>query len=60
MIDVKHKRCPCGNHVIYNIPGEKPMFCSKCKTGDMTDVVSKKCLCGKQPVYNVPGETVGM
>jgi hypothetical protein len=60
MDDVVSKRCPCGNHVIYNIPGKKPMFCSKCKTDGMVNVMNKRCPCGKQPVFNVQGEKAGV
>ena len=57
MIDVMNKRCPCGTHPVYNVPGEKkPICCKDCKTDDMVDVKNKKCPCGKNPVYNVPGK----
>ena len=62
MIDVVHKRCPCGKiSPIFNVPWEtKGVCCSKCKTGDMIDVFHKRCPCGKTPKFNVPGETVGV
>ena len=63
MIDVVHKRCPCGSlSPVFNVPGEKKgVCCSKCKTADMIDVVSKRCSCGKiTPKFNVPGEKKGV
>ena len=41
----------------FNIPGEKPRYCSRCKSDDMVDVKSKKCVCGNvRPSFNFPGE----
>ena len=65
---IKHKEnrkpqysiCQCGKHTpLYNLQGEtKPIYCSKCKTGEMEDVRNKRCQCGKhQPSFNLPGET---
>jgi hypothetical protein len=57
MVDVKHKRCPCGNHPNFNLPGETVGVCCKeCKTDDMVNVVSKRCPCGNHPIYNLPGD----
>ena len=52
-------RCSCGTYAAFNVPGEKPKYCSKCKTPEMIDVKNKKCPCGKQPIFNVPGEKTG-
>jgi hypothetical protein len=62
MIDVVHKRCPCGSiSPNFNMPGQtKGVCCSKCKTDEMIDIVSKRCRCGKKPVYNVPGGSKGV
>ena len=51
------KRCPCGKQPIYNVSGEKPICCIKCKTDGMVNVVNKRCPCGKTPKFNVPEET---
>ena len=56
-----YKKCPCGKHPKFNVPGEtKGVCCSKCKTDDMIDVVHKRCPCGKQSNFNVPGEKIGV
>ena len=56
-----YKKCVCGTHPKFNMPGEKkPICCAKCKTGEMINVKVKKCPCGKSPVFNVPGETKGV
>ena len=48
MIDVVHKKCPCGTIPNFNVPGEtKGIRCLKCKTDEMINVVSKLC-----PGYN--------
>jgi len=48
----EHKR-----QATYNIEGQPPRFCSKCKTEDMVDVRNKRCHCGKsQPIYNFKGQ----
>ena len=61
MIDVIHKKCPCGKIPIYNLPGETVGICCKvCKTPEMVDVNHKKCPCGKIPSFNIPGETIGI
>ena len=61
MIDVAHKKCPCGTIPSFNLSEEtKGICCVECKTDDMVIVVSKLCLCGKQPKFNLPGETVGI
>lgn len=55
------QKCSCGKYSSFNMPGKKPMFCSKCKTGDMVNVISKRCSCGTlSPNFNVPGETKGV
>jgi hypothetical protein len=51
------KRCLCGKQPIYNVLGEPPICCIKCKTDDMINVVSKRCPCGKTPKFNVLGQT---
>lgn len=56
-----YKKCPCGNHVMYNVPGEtKPICCKNCKTDDMIYVMNKRCQCGKTPKFNLIGETKGV
>jgi hypothetical protein len=61
MINVVHKRCPCGKHPIYNVPEEKkPICCSKCKTDEMINVVANKCPCGKQAFFNIIGKRNGV
>jgi len=48
MVNVKNKRCQCGNHnPIYNLKGLKPEYCSECKLTDMVNVVSKRCIHNK-------------
>ena len=54
------QKCSCGNQTIYNIPGEKPICCKKCKTAKMIDVRNNKCPCGKRPSFNVPEEKAGL
>ncbi len=54
------KRCPCGKQPIYNVSGEKPICCIKCKTDEMIDVVNKRCPCGTRPKFNVPEEKIGI
>lgn len=54
------RKCQCGKYASFNIPGEIPICCSKCKTVDMVDVIHNKCPCGKQPIYNMQGEKVGV
>jgi hypothetical protein len=61
MIDVLHKKCPCGTHPKFNVPGEKiGVCCSKCKTGEMVDVAHKRCSCGNRPLFNTLGKTIGV
>jgi len=62
MVDVFHKRCPCGKQPNFNLSGQKiGICCVKCKTDEMINVVTvKKCPCGKQPHFNVPGENLGI
>ena len=60
VIDEMPRKCPCRKHAYFNVLGEKPICCSKCKTGEMIDVVSRKCPCGKRPYFNVLGETKGI
>ena len=56
-----YKKCPCGNHVIYNVTGEtNPICCKSCKTDDMIYVMNKRCQCGKTPKFNLIGETKGV
>ena len=53
-----YKKCPCGNHPIYNVPGQsKPTCCKICKTDEMIDVKHKKCPCGNRPLYGIKGES---
>ena len=55
------KKCSCGNHPIYNMPGEKKRICCKdCKTNGMVDVAHKRCPCGNRMLYNMPGEMKGI
>ena len=49
------RKCPCGKHAYFNVLGEKPICCSKCKTNGMIDVKNKRCPCGKHPIFNIPG-----
>jgi hypothetical protein len=59
--EMPYKKCPCGKHPKFNVPGEKkPICCSECKTDEMINVVNKRCPCGKQPLYNMLGETKGV
>jgi len=63
MVDVKNKKCKCGEaQPSYNLPGEKTgICCSNCKTEDMVDVRTKKCKCGEaRPTYNLPGEEIAI
>jgi len=61
MMDVVHKKCPCGRRSNFNFPGEKlGVYCNMCKTSDMVDVNHKKCPCRKNPSYNIPGESVAI
>ncbi|AGE50361.1 hypothetical protein PBCVCVR1_017R [Paramecium bursaria Chlorella virus CVR-1] len=61
MIDVAHKKCPCGKQSSFNLPGETMgICCAECKMPGMIDVKNKLCPCGKQPIFNLPGETVGI
>ena len=61
MIDVLHKKCPCGKRPNFNLPGEPIGICCKeCKMPEMVDVNHKKCPCGKIPSFNIPGETIGI
>jgi len=53
-------KCLCGTYASFNVQGEKPICCSKCKTDEMIDVRSKKCSCGKQPNFNMSGEKFGV
>jgi len=56
-----YKKCPCGTRPYFNVPEEnKPICCSKCKTGEMIDVANKRCSCGKQPYFNAPGQKIGV
>lgn len=50
------KKCSCGKRPIYNIVGNKPMFCAKCKMPEMINVRDKRCPCGKIPSFNVSRE----
>lgn len=54
------KRCLCGNHPIYNVPGGNPICCRICKTIEMINVMNKKCPCGTRPSFNIKGETTGV
>ena len=54
------RKCSCGKQSSYNVPGGKPICCSKCKTVEMIDVVNKRCPCGKIPKFNLTGETIGV
>lgn len=49
-------KCQCGKRASFNVSGNKPVCCSKCKTSDMVDVKNKKCPCGKYPSCNLPGK----
>ncbi|AGE54957.1 hypothetical protein PBCVMA1D_534L [Paramecium bursaria Chlorella virus MA1D] len=50
-------KCKCGRWAIYNLPGEKPKWCSDCKPKDAINVKIKKCKCGKsQPNFGLPGQ----
>ena len=61
MIDIVHKKCPCGNRPSFNIKGEtKPICCKTCKTDDMENIIDLKCSCGKIPNFNFLGETIGV
>ena len=61
MVNVAHKKCPCGSRPSFNLPGETVGICCKvCKTPDMINVAHKKCPCGTIPCFNLPGETVGI
>jgi len=55
------RKCPCGKQSVYNVFGELPFYCSKCKTSEMINVRSKRCPCGSvSPCFNVPTETKGI
>ena len=56
-IKVKKNKCFCGlGSRVYNILGEKALYCSKCRTPDMKNN-NKKCFCGLvTPAFNLIGE----
>jgi len=57
MVNVKHKKCPCGTRPHFNFPGETVgICCSECKKPEMVNVKDKLCPCGTQPSFNFPGE----
>lgn len=53
-------KCSCGKYASFNVIGEKPIYCAKCKTDEMIDVKNKKCPCGKKPNFNLPGTNIGI
>jgi len=56
-VKVKKKNCFCGLGTrVYNILGEKALYCSKCRTPEMKNN-NKKCVCGLvSPAFNFIGE----
>jgi len=57
MVNVKHKKCPCGTRPHFNFPGETVgICCAECKKPEMVNVKDKLCPCGTQPSFNFPGE----
>lgn len=54
------RKCSCGKTPSFNLPGGKPLCCSKCKTPEMVDVKNKKCPCGQIPIFNIPGQSNGI
>ena len=57
-IKVKQNKCFCGlGSRVYNILGEKALYCSKCKSPNMINVHNKRCFCGiSYPAFNLIGE----
>lgn len=51
MINIANKSSLCikckERRASFNIEGERPKYCAKCKTSDMINVVSRKCQCSK-------------
>jgi hypothetical protein len=56
-LKIKKKICFCGLGTrVYNILGEKALYCSKCRTPEMKNN-NKKCVCGLvSPAFNLIGE----
>ena len=54
----KSQKCQCSlGSPIYNIVGQKALYCSKCKTPEMINVCTKRCFCGiSYPIFNIAGE----
>jgi competence protein ComGC len=57
MIDIKHKKCPCGKRPCFGFENdEKPTCCKDCKQDGMIDIKNKKCPCGKRPYFGFEGD----
>jgi hypothetical protein len=58
MINVKHKTClECKKIPVFNIDGQKALYCADHKKPDMIDVKHKTCLeCKKRPNFNIDGQ----
>lgn len=59
MINVKAILCPCGIRPSFNLPGQLPRFCEKCKTDGMINVVNPTCEypgCRTRPSFANPDE----
>jgi len=49
----------CRTLPIYNVEGERPIYCKEHKKVDMVDVINKSCIhmgCKKQPQFNIEGK----
>ena len=48
----RHLFCACGStKANFGFPGERPLYCGKCKEDGMIDLMCLRCKCGKRPSF---------